>query len=208
MCRSPVLVWRNQTRVRLIGAFRKSYAIVDGALKKGEPLICDGIELPSKHRKRKIDLEDRGLIKGAQVIYIGEGKKNGFCKFYVVGASDPIVSVASIVQMERVDKQSPDILSAAGMGAVFVHGAATTIHKAQGSQWANVQIFGPDLAASARSGLIESQVPLWKRLAYVAVTRAQEKIFWVTQYKMAKPKTELNIADLALPELINTQLND
>ena len=75
MCRSPVLVWRNKTRIRLIGAFRRAHDIPDSSLKKGEPLICDGIELPSKYRKKKIDLEDRGLIKGAQAIYIGEGKK-------------------------------------------------------------------------------------------------------------------------------------
>ena len=202
MCRSPVLVWRNKTRIRLIGAFRRAHDIPDSSLKKGEPLICDGIELPSKYRKKKIDLEDRGLIKGAQAIYIGEGKKSGFCKLYVVGTADPIVSVASIVQMEHVDKQSPEILSAAGMGVVFVHGAATTIHKAQGSQWANVQIFAPDIAASARSGLVESDIPLWKRLAYVAVTRAQERLFWVTHYKMALPKVGLNISDLVLPDLI------
>ena len=64
MCRSPVLVWRNKTRIRLIGAFRRAHDIPDSSLKKGEPLICDGIELPSKYRKKKIDLEDRGLIKG------------------------------------------------------------------------------------------------------------------------------------------------
>ena len=204
MCRSPVLVWRNSTRIRLIGAFRRAHNISDNILKKGEPLICDGIELPSKYRKKKIDLEDRGLIKGAQAIYMGEGKKIGFCKLYVVGATNPIISVASIVQMERDDRQSPDILSAAGMGVVFVHGAATTIHKAQGSQWANVQIFAPDIAASARSGLVESNIPLWKRLAYVAVTRAQERLFWVTHYKMAIPKLELNISDLVLPDLIKS----
>ena len=208
MCRSPVLVWRNQTRIRLIGAFRKAYNIGDSTLKKGEPLICDGIELPGKYRKKKIDLEDRGLIKGAQAIYIAEGKKSGFCKIYVVGAADPIVSVASIIQMERVDQQSPEILSAAGMGVVFVHGAATTIHKAQGSQWPNVQIFAPDIAASARSGLVESDIPLWKRLAYVAVTRAQERLFWVTHYKMALPKVELNISDLVLPDLMKSHVSD
>ena len=208
MCRSPVLVWRNQTRIRLIGAFRRAHKISDNILKKGEPLICDGIELPSKYRRKKIDLEDRGLIKGAQAIYLGEGKKNGFCKLYVVGAVDPMVSVASIVQMERIDKKSPDILSAAGMGVLFVHGAATTIHKAQGSQWAHVQIFAPDIAASARSGLVESGIPLWKRLAYVAITRAQEKLFWVTHYKMAMPKNELNISDLVFPNLMNRHGSD
>ncbi|MBY0397897.1 MAG: AAA family ATPase, partial [Thermoleophilia bacterium] len=65
MARSPALVWRNQTRIRLIQAFRSAYGAPGDALLPGEPLICDGIELPLKHRKKRIDLEARGLIKGA-----------------------------------------------------------------------------------------------------------------------------------------------
>jgi len=201
MCRSPVLVWRNQTRIRLIQAFRKVYNIPSATIAKGEPLICDGIELPSKHRKKRMDLEERGLIKGVQVIYLGPGKKSGFCKLYIVGANDPVVSVASIVQLEKVGKQSPEILSAASMGVVFVHGAATTIHKAQGSQWSEVQVFSPDIEASAHSGLVEAGIPLWKRLAYVAVTRAQDRLLWVTDYKLANPDTNISISDLVLPNL-------
>ena len=197
MCRSPVLVWRNKTRIRLISAFRQAFNVPNDALIKGEPLICDGIELPSKYRKKKIDLEERGLVKGAQVIYLGEGKKNGFCKLYVIGADDPNVSVASIVQMERTGQTSPDILSAAGMGVVFVHGASTTIHKAQGSQWDEVQVFAPDIGASAKSGLIEADIPLWKRLAYVAITRARNKLIWVTDYRMEKVKGGTKIQNLS-----------
>ena len=191
MCRSPVLVWRNQTRIRLISAFRRAFNISENILVPGEPLICDGVELPARHRKKKIDLEERGLIKGAQVIYLGTGKKVGFCKLHVVGSNVANVSVASIVQMERAGRRQPDILSAAGMGVVFVHGAATTIHKAQGSQWSEIQVFSPDIEASAKSGLIESDIPLWKRLAYVAITRAQEKLIWVTNYRIANAKGNL-----------------
>ncbi|MGI9395214.1 MAG: AAA family ATPase, partial [Boseongicola sp.] len=68
MARSPVLVWRNATRVRLIDAFRNAHGSPADGLLPGEPLICDGIELPLKHRKKRLDLEARGLIKGAQVI--------------------------------------------------------------------------------------------------------------------------------------------
>ena len=118
-------------------------------------------------------------------------KKVGFCKLHVVGSNVANVSVASIVQMERAGRRQPDILSAAGMGVVFVHGAATTIHKAQGSQWSEIQVFSPDIEASAKSGLIESDIPLWKRLAYVAITRAQEKLIWVTNYRIANAKGNL-----------------
>ena len=59
MARSPVLCWRNATRVRLIQAFRTAHGAPADALLPGEPLICDGIELPVKHRKKRIDLEAR-----------------------------------------------------------------------------------------------------------------------------------------------------
>ena len=52
----------------------------------------------------------------------------------------------------RPSEEEPKIVSAASMGAVFLHGAAVTIHKAQGSQWSEVQVFAPDLYAAAQSG--------------------------------------------------------
>lgn len=196
MSRSPALVWRNATRIRLIQAFRAAYGAPEDALLPGEPLICDGIELPLKHRKKRIDLEARGLIKGAQVIYLGPGNRDGFARLHVVGAEEPQVSAASIIKIEKPDEEEPFIPSAARMGAAFLHGAAVTIHKAQGSQWDEVQVFAPDLYAAAQSGRNEAGAPLWKRLAYVAITRAQTRLYWVVRNRLALPKAPLSIDDL------------
>ena len=196
MARSPVLVWRNATRIRLINAFRTAYDAPEAQLLPGEPLICDGIELPVKHRKKRIDLEARGLVKGAQCVYLREGGRPGFSRVYVVGAEQPQVSVASIVKIEKPDEEEPFIPFAARMGAVFLHGAACTIHKAQGSQWDEVQVFAPDLFVAAKVGRTEAGQPLWKRLAYVAVTRAATRLHWVTRAAMRKPDTPLGTADL------------
>ncbi|WP_432449122.1 ATP-dependent DNA helicase [Aliiroseovarius marinus] len=197
MARSPVLVWRNKTRVRLIQAFRSVHGAPEIELLPGEPLICDGIELPLKHRKKRIDLEARGLIKGAQCVYLGPGKRPGFSRLHVLGAEDPQVSAASIVKIEKPDEEEPFIPFAARMGAAFLHGAAVTIHKAQGSQWPEVQVFAPDLSAAAWAGRSEAGLPLWKRLAYVAITRAETRLHWVTRYAMARPETGLTTADLS-----------
>jgi len=132
MARSPCLVWRNATRIRLIHAFRAAFNAPLDELLEGEPLICDGIELPLKHRKRRLDLEAKGLIKGAQVVYLGPGRKPGFSRLHVVGAEDPQISAASIVKIEKEGEEEPFIPFAARMGATFLHGAAVTIHKAQG----------------------------------------------------------------------------
>ena len=196
MARSPALVWRNQTRVRLIQAFRAAYGAPADALLPGEPLICDGIELPLKHRKKRIDLEARGLIKGAQVIYLGPGTKPGFSRLHVIGAEDPRVSAASIIKIELPDEEEPFIPYAARMGAAFLHGAAVTIHKAQGSQWDEVQVFAPDLFVAARTGRSEAGQALWKRLAYVAITRAERRLHWVVRNRLARPQAELTTDDL------------
>ncbi len=196
MARSPVLVWRNVTRIRLITAFRQAQGAPDTELIPGEPLICDGIELPLKHRKKRIDLEARGLIKGAQVIYLGPGSKDGFARLHVVGAEEPQVSAAAIIKIEKPDEAEPFIPSAARMGAAFLHGAAVTIHKAQGSQWEDVQVFAPDLYAAAQAGRTEAGVPLWKRLAYVAITRAEQRLHWIVRNRLALPTVPLGTDDL------------
>ena len=196
MARSPVLVWRNATRIRLINAFRAVHGAPETELLEGEPLICDGLELPLKHRKKRLDLEARGLIKGAQVIYLGAGRKPGFSRLHVMGAEDPRVSAASIVKIEKPDEEEPFIPFAARMGATFLHGAAVTIHKAQGSQWPDVQVFAPDIYAAARMNRTEAGQPLWKRLAYVAITRAEERLHWVVRNRLSKPTGALRIDDL------------
>ncbi len=199
MARSPVLVWRNTTRVRLIQAFRTAHGCPPDALLPGEPLICDGIELPLKHRRKRIDLEARGLIKGAQAIWLGPGRSPGFARLHVAGAEQPQVSAAAIIKIETAEGEEPFIPFAARMGAAFLHGAAVTIHKAQGSQWEEVQVFAPDLFAAAASGREEAGTPLWKRLAYVAVTRAQHRLHWVTRAMLARPTRPLGTDDLAAP---------
>lgn len=196
MARSPVLVWRNQTRIRLINAFRAVHGAPEDQLLPGEPLICDGIELPLKHRKKRIDLEARGLIKGAQVIYLGPGNRAGFARLHVIGAEDPQLSAASIIKIEKPGEEEPFIPAAATMGAAFLHGSAVTIHKAQGSQWADVQVFAPDIYAAAASNRSEAGMPLWKRLAYVAITRAEKRLLWVVRASLARPREVLGVEDL------------
>ena len=163
---------------------------------EGEPLICDGIELPLKHRKKRLDLEARGLIKGAQVIYLGPGRRPGFSRLHIIGAEDPQVNAASIIKIEKEGDEEPFIPFAARMGATFLHGAAVTIHKAQGSQWDTVQVFGPDIYTAARMGRVEAGQPLWKRLAYVAITRAETQLRWVVRNRLAKPSGPLRVDDL------------
>ncbi|MEM7295623.1 MAG: ATP-binding domain-containing protein, partial [Pseudomonadota bacterium] len=126
----------------------------------------------------------------------GPGRRPGFSRLHVFGAEEPQVSAASIVKIERADDEEPFIPFAARMGATFLHGAAVTIHKAQGSQWGTVQVFAPDLYVAARMGRMEAGQALWKRLAYVAITRAEQRLIWVVRNRLAKPSAPLSTDDL------------
>ncbi len=196
MARSPVLCWRNSSRIRLLDAFRRGHKAPQDALLPGEPLICDGLEISRKHRKERLDLETRGVIKGAQAVFLGRSARPGFSRLYMVGAPEPVIAVPTIIKIEFPGETEPFMESSARMGGVFLHGAACTIHKSQGSQWPAVQIFGPDLTAASRSGMIEAELPLWKRLAYVAVTRAEERLVWVHNAALALPGRPLDTSDL------------
>jgi exodeoxyribonuclease-5 len=44
---------------------------------------------------------------------------------------------------------------------------------------------------------VEAEVPVWKRLAYVAITRAEERLMWVTRYRLSRPSEPLGVDDLA-----------
>ena len=59
-----------------------------------------------------------------------------------------------------------------------------------------MQVFAPDLFVAARMGRVEAGQPLWKRLAYVAITRAQERLIWVVRNRLSKPSHGLQIDDL------------
>ena len=45
-------------------------------------------------------------------------------------------------------------------------------------------------------GRTEAGIPLWKRLAYVAITRAQHRLYWVVRSRLGRPEATLGIDDL------------
>jgi exodeoxyribonuclease V len=196
MARSPVLVWRNATRIRLIHAFRAAFGAPEDELLPGEPLICDGIELPLKHRKKRIDLEARGLIKGAQVIYLGPGKRPGLCP----PACGRGRGAAGLGRLDHQDRE-------AGRGGALhplgrhdgrglpARGGGDDPQGARVAMGRGAGLCARPLCRRA-GGAVEAGCPLWKRLAYVAITRAETRLHWVTRYRLARPKGELSVADL------------
>ena len=42
-------------------------------------------------------------------------------------------------------------------------------------------------------------MPLWKRLAYVAITRAEKRLMWIVRNRLGRPTYPLTVADLKQP---------
>jgi exodeoxyribonuclease-5 len=61
-----------------------------------------------------------------------------------------------------------------------------------------VQVFAPDIEIASRMGRVEAGQPLWKRLAYVAITRAEHRLCWVVRNRLARPTGLLRVDDLAV----------
>ena len=99
------------------------------------------------------------------------------------------------------------LLSTAGVPAALLEDPSGRV-----SLQETVQVFAPDLFVAARMGRIEAGQPLWKRLAYVAITRAQERLIWVVRNRLSKPSGMLRVDDLraapAAPLSLETQTDD
>lgn len=190
MAIAPLLCWTNRTRIDAINGWRRLFELPDDCLGIGEPVIVESIDLPPEAKKSRIKLERLGVIKGAQARFLGLGAKKNFARL-CMGPGEQPISVASIVRIERAVGQDAHVSLAARRGVTLGCAAAITVHKAQGSEFPCVSIFGPDIEAAARSGRVEAGMPLWRRLAYVALTRAQREVRWITNKRMKKPTRSL-----------------
>ncbi len=198
MARSPVLVWRNVTRVKLITAFRTAQGCPGDDLMPGEPLICDGIELPLKHRKKRIDLEARGLIKGAQVIYLGPGSRPGLRSCMCWGRKTRGCRRRPSSRSNGPRKRNPSSRMPPPWGGLPARRGGDD---PQGARLAMARSAGlcPRPLGRRTGRAVRSRVPLWKRLAYVAITRAETRLYWVVRNRLALPRRPLGVEDLKTP---------
>jgi len=154
----------------------------------GEQLICDGIELPPEHRKKRLDLEARGLIKGAQVAIWAMVRKPGFSRSACDGAEDPQISAASSKDRKTDEGRAfASPLPRAWGPTVLATGAALeftpTIHKGAGpAPVGTVQVVCPESVPQRRVWAGLRRGTLWKRLAYCGrFTVPQDALIWVVR---------------------------
>ncbi len=155
------------------------------------------MELPLKHRKKRIDLEARGLIKGAQVVYLGPGNRAGFAELHVDRRRRAALSAASIIKIEKPDEEEPFIPAAATHGGGLSAWLGGDDPQGAGQPVARGAGLCPrPLGCGASWPIRGRDLPLWKRLAYVAITRAEERLHWVVRNRLGPPQKPLGVEDL------------
>ena len=113
-----------------------------------------------------------------------------------MGAEDPQISAASIIKIETPGRRR----------ALHPHGgddgggvsAWRGGHDPQGARQPMGHGAGvcPRPLRRRRSGAHRVRRGLWKRLAYVAITRAENRLMWVVRNRLARPHAALTVADL------------
>nr|MCW1954758.1 ATPase [Roseobacter sp.] len=67
------------------------------------------------------------------------------------------------------------------------------------SQWRDGQVLGLEREAKTRRGRSEAGEPFGKRVAFVAMGRAEERLLWVVRNRLSMPSAPLTTADLVVP---------
>lgn len=162
---SPLLVWRNTTRLECTRMIRQELGYPAEGLHVGEPLVC-----------RSTDPADRseGLYNNAlfRVVEVLEG---GRAATIQEDCGDKTHSV--YVHMEEVHGSNID-----PQAVPFRFGYCLTAHTAQGGEWPTVYISQPDLYAKAGSKNAED-FPCW---AYTAITRAKQTLGFLTKHDFTR----------------------
>ena len=182
MAASPALCWTNATRLSLITGWRQAFGLPGETLQRWEPLICQNNKIIDG--AGKVNREPYTFVKG-QAFFVNHTIGTNFLNVWDGDMRELEVeaSVADDRQaMEKAGVYLPTFLRG-WSGVRFRHGAASTIHTAQGNQWETVQISMGDLYKAAHANKPSEpgdNVPQWKRLAYVALTRAEKQAIFVT----------------------------
>ena len=171
----PALCWKNESRIQIYQQWRNVCDLPKEKLVNGEPLICTG--------SKEHDL----YINGSRWWV----SKSGWSKREIELFSDfdstthHVIASVSEGQEFKGGVGVPLFKNGHG-GAFFRHGAAITIHQSQGGQYPAALVAWPDIVAAYHmyDKPDDQGLRLWQRLAYVAITRAEQKCFLCTSLEV------------------------
>lgn len=171
---SPLIVWRNVTRLACTLAIREALGYPPDAPTVGEPLVC-----------RSTDARDRvnGLFNNALFRVVEPSvvvQQQGNPRFVTVqpDGNPDAETLDVLVHMEESHGANID-----PEAILFRFGYCLTAHTAQGGEWATVYISKPDLIAHTRRAQADDgDADSLKQWAYTAITRAKRTLGFLRKH--------------------------
>jgi len=159
-----------------------------GYLEAGEPVVLDFIRGKQEAERR---FGAVGLVRNSNWWLTCSSREMTWSLRDNLGAQVSGVDGAVSENEQRVAEfcnANPDLIEdpharfrfGHGRALLFQHGAATTVHRAQGGEWPAVALSAADLTAYARSSFKHSSgSPAWMSWLYTAITRARTRVYLV-----------------------------
>jgi exodeoxyribonuclease-5 len=189
---SPLIVWRNTTRIEATHAIRQALGYERIKLYPGEPLVCRS----TSQEDRAEGFFNNGLFRIAEVDPDDSR---------LITVEDPLGNTAvCYAHLEEVDGDG-----IAPRSIPFRFGYCLTAHTAQGGEWPTVYISMPDLlkyAGMARRYGKAEEIAQW---TYTAITRAKETLCFLTMHRFLAERDSMP-AKLTPPSapILNTMKPD
>lgn len=175
---SPLIVWRNSTRLDCTKAIRTMLGYPATSLAVGEPLVCRSTD----REDRALGLYNNGLFV---VTAIDAGNPRALTIKDALGEEQDVLA-----HLEELDGTSVD-----PKAVPFRFGYALTAHTAQGGEWSTVYISLPDLKAYAAFAQRQGRQEEIAQWAYTAITRAKQTLCFLTQHRFTTPQEEIPMAE-------------
>lgn len=184
---TPLLVWRNDTRVSCTTTIRTAlYGVSDG-LHVGEPLVCRASSAADRaegfYNNALFRVVESSAADPRQVTVLPEG------------SDDPDEALDVTVHLEELDGDRIDPRT-----VLFRFGYCLTVHTAQGGEWPTVAISQPDLLAyhgfTRRKPEHAQDLQQW---LYTALTRAKQCVGFVTQHLFTQA-AQVSVGPLPWPQ--------
>jgi hypothetical protein len=183
---SPLIVWRNGTRLHCTHAIRAALGYPLDTVVPGEPLVC-----------RATSQEDRSLGFVNNALFRVVEIQNGPYVIVIPGGAEDTPATREVVRLHLEELHGAAIHPSA---IPFRFGYCLTAHNAQGAEFPTVYIAKPDLLAymgqcRQRGGSALDDGARW---AYTAMTRAKERLVFLTDYTFT---TETNMPSKATTDV-------
>ena len=176
---SPLLVYRNDVRKDCTKRIRTALGYPADHLVPGEPLVCRSTE----GQDREFGCFNNSMWRVVEV------DPDHPREVVIVQDGEEEKPQAVRVHMEELDgpRKHPRAIW-------FRFGYCFTTHTGQGGEWPHVYIAKPEMlwwhAKCARDHTEEES----KRWNYTAITRAKERLFFVSEYRFTSPEKEHTVA--------------